>query len=123
MTLQRGVAVAHPGNFLLFRASFYRLIGGTSLYHPPPDQMTGFLYSPTFALLFAPFAIWPVPLGLLFWNVVNTAALYSGLTRLLSPAAARVALMIVFLDCVRSLQNSQSNALVTGLVLAAFLAL
>ena len=123
MTLQRGVAVAHPGNFLLFRASFYRLIAGTSLYHPPPDQMTGFLYSPTFALLFAPFAIWPVPFGLLLWNVVNALAVYYGLTRLLAPRAAQLSLAIVFLDLVRSLQNSQSNGLVTGLVLFAFLAL
>jgi len=123
VTLQRGVAVAHPGNFLLFRASFYRLIHGASLYYPPPDQMTGFLYSPTFALLFAPFAIWPVPLGLLLWNTANALALYYGLTRLLPASAARLALALVFLDVVRSMQNSQSNALITGLILGAFLAL
>ncbi len=123
MTLQRGVAVAHPGNFLLFRASFYRLIHGASLYYPPPDQMTGFLYTPTFALLFAPFAIWPVPIGLLLWNAANALAVYYGVTRLLPPAAARLALVLVFLDLLRTLQNSQSNALVTGLLLVAFLAL
>lgn len=123
MTLQRGVAVAHPGNFLLFRFSFYRLIHGASLYSPPPDQMTGFLYSPTFALLFAPFAILPVPMGLLLWNAANALAVYFGVTRLLPPAAARLALVLVFLDLLRTLQNSQSNALVTGLLLAAFLAL
>lgn len=123
VTIQRGVAVGHPGNFLLFRASFYRLIDGASLYYPPPDQMTGFLYSPTFALLFAPFAVWPVPVGLLLWNCTNATALYYGLTRLLPPPAARLALAIVFLDLLRSMQNSQSNALVAGLIVIGFLAL
>jgi hypothetical protein len=37
--------------------------------------------------------------------------------------AAQLALAIVFLDVVRSLQNSQSNALVAGLILIAFVAL
>lgn len=123
MTLQKGVVVAHPGNFLLFRSTFHRLIDGTSLYYAPPGQMTGFLYSPTFAVLFAPLALLPMPLGLLLWNGANTAAIFYGLTRLLAPPAARLALALIYLDFVRSLQNSQSNAIVTGLVLIAFLAL
>jgi hypothetical protein len=85
--------------------------------------MTGFLYSPPFALLFAPFAVLPFSLGLLLWNGVNALAVYYGLTRLLPPRAARLALAIVFLDVLRSLQASQSNALVAGLMLIAFVAL
>ncbi len=123
VALQKGVFAGHPGNFLLFRYTFHRLIGGGDIYHPPAGEMTGFLYSPTFALLFAPFAVWPVPIGLLLWDGINALALYYGLTRVLPPRAARLALTIVFLDLLRSLQNSQSNALVAGLILAAFVAL
>lgn len=123
VALQKGVAAGHPGNFLLFRYTFHRLLAGTNIYYPPPGEMTGYLYSPTFALLFAPFAVWPVPVGLLLWDLANALALYVGLTRLLPSGAARGALAIVFLDLVRSLQNSQSNALVAGLILAAFIAL
>ncbi len=123
VTLQKGMITRDVGNFMLFRHTFYRLISGANIYNPPPGEITGFLYSPTFALLFAPFAIWPVPLGLLLWNGVNALAVYYGLTRLLRPRAARLALAIVFLDVVRSLQNSQSNALVAGLILIAFVAL
>lgn len=123
VAFQKGVAAGHPGNFLLFRYTFQRLVAGKDIYYPPPGEMTGFLYSPTFALLFAPFAVWPVPVGLLFWDMVNALTLYFGLTRLVPPRAARVALAIVFLDLLRSLQNSQSNALVAGLILVAFICL
>ncbi|HWC75376.1 MAG TPA: glycosyltransferase family 87 protein [Gemmatimonadales bacterium] len=123
VTIQKGVLAGHPGNFLLFRATFHRLVGRADIYHPPPGEMTGFLYSPTFALLFAPFAVLPVALGLLLWNGVNALSLYWGIRLLLPARAARVALLIVFLDMMRSLQNSQSNALVAGLILLAFVAL
>jgi hypothetical protein len=109
---------------MLFRSSYHLLIGGSDIYHEPLDQSNGFLYlySPTFALLFAPFAVLPVPLGLLLWNGVNALAIYFGVTRLLPPRAARLALALVFLDVLRSLQNSQSNALIAGLILIAYMA-
>jgi len=43
---------------------------------PPPGEIRDFLYSPSFALLFAPFAIWPFALDLLLWNGVNALAVY-----------------------------------------------
>jgi len=118
VSVQQGVGLTHPGNFLRFRATFHRLVSGADIY-----TNTGFLYSPTFALLFAPFAILPLALGLLCWNGVNALSLYGGLTRLLPARAAHMALLIVFLDLIRSLQNSQSNALVAGLMVLAFVAL
>jgi Glycosyltransferase family 87 len=118
VSVQQGVALTHPGNFLRFRATFHRLVSGADIY-----TNTGFLYSPTFALLFAPFAILPLALGLLCWNGVNALSLYGGLTKLLPARAAHMALLIVFLDLIRSLQNSQSNALVAGLMVLAFVAL
>ena len=118
----QGVLTGQAGNYMRFRDTFYRLISSGDIYNPPPGEITGFLYSPTFALLFGPFAIWPVPLGLLLWNGVNALAVFSGLTRLLPAREARLALAIVFLDVLRSLQNSQSNALVAGLILVAFVA-
>lgn len=123
VTVQKGIVVGHPGNFLLFRYTFHRLISGVDIYNPPAGEMTGFLYSPVFPLLFAPFAILPLALGLLLWNSVNALTLAFGLKRLLPARAARVALLIVFLDMLRSLQNSQTNALIAGLIVLAFVAL
>ncbi len=122
VTVQHGI-LEHSGNFWRFRTTFQRLVSGADIYNPPPSEITGFLYSPTFALLFAPFAILPPALGLLLWNGVNALTLAWGLIRLLPPRRAQLALLIVFLDTVRSLQNSQSNALVAGLIILAFLAL
>lgn len=123
VALQKGVIADQPGNFLRFHDTFYRLITGGNIYYPPVGEITGFLYSPTFALLFAPFAVLPSPLGLVLWNVVNALALYYGLTRLLPQRAAQVALVLVFFDLLRALQNFQSNALVAGLILLTFLGL
>lgn len=119
VTLQKGLH--HPGNFLLFRGAFQRLVGAENLYATTPDYF-GYLYTPTFALLFAPFALLPPLFGLLLWNAANAFTLAGAVTRLLSPRAAAVALAVAFLDVVRSLQNSQSNALMAGLIVLAFLA-
>jgi len=119
VTLQKGLH--HPGNFLLFRGAFERLVGGENLYATAPDYF-GYLYTPTFALLFAPFALLPPLFGLLLWNAANAFTLAGAVTRLLPPRAAAVALAVAFLDVVRSLQNSQSNALMAGLIVLAFLA-
>ena len=117
VTLQKGLH--HPGNFLLFRGAFQRLVGGENLYATTPDY-SGYLYSPTFAVLFAPFALPPPLFGLLLWNAANAFTLAGAVARLLPPRAAAVALGVAFLDVVRSLQNSQSNALMAGLIGAYF---
>jgi hypothetical protein len=119
VTAQKGFA--HPANFLLFRCAFERVVAGQNLYLATP-ACGGFLYSPAFAVLFAPFAVVPPLLGLLLWNALNAGAIYVAVTRLLPWSQARLVLLFVYLDVVRSLQNSQSNALVAGLLVLAFVA-
>jgi hypothetical protein len=114
-------AAAHrSNNFEIFRTSWDNLVAGRDLYAASPRHRDVFLYSPPFALLFAPFAVVPIWLGVLLWNGVNAAALYWGLGRILSPDQAFAARAIVFLDAVGSMQNVQSNALVAGLMIVAF---
>lgn len=119
VTLQKGLM--HPGNFLLFRCTFERLIHGQQLYIDHPG-CSGFLYSPAFAFWFGPFALLGPLLGLFCWNALNGAAPVLALSRLLDPRQARWVLVFIYLDVVRSLQNSQSNALIAGLLVAAFVA-
>lgn len=119
VTLQKGLI--HPGNFLLFRCTFGRLVHGQSLYLNTPDCF-GYLYSPAFALLFAPFALLPPLLGLFCWNAINAALPVWAISRLLDPRRAQLVLVFIYLDVVRSMQNSQSNALVAGLLIFTFLA-
>ena len=110
-------------NFLIFRGAFDNLLAGRDLYAAYPDRYADhFKYSPTFALLFAPFALLPVSAGLLLWNVVNVSALWAALARLLPPRDAWIAMLIVLPEMVGNIQNAQSNALVTALVIGATLA-
>src|SRR5207302_6785485 len=56
VTVQQGV-VGRSNNFKVFRAAAVNLLAHRDLYAAHPDQHFDFYkYSPTFALLFAPFA-------------------------------------------------------------------
>jgi hypothetical protein len=118
VSLQAGAQ--HSNNFEIFRTAWGNLIGGRDLYGANPSHHDFYKYSPTFALLFAPFALVPVTIGLLLWNAANAAALYWSLGRALEPRPALAARAIVFLDAIGSMQNAQSNALSAGLMIMAF---
>ncbi|HMC56165.1 MAG TPA: glycosyltransferase family 87 protein [Gemmatimonadaceae bacterium] len=117
-SLQAG---AHRNNnFLIFLTAWDNLRAGRDMYAASGRHFDIFAYSPTFALLFAPFAALPFTIGVLLWNGVNAAALYWALGRVLTSRGALVARAIVFLDTVGAMQNVQSNALLAGLMIIAF---
>ena len=121
VTIQRGV-FRFANDFAIFRASFWNLISGRDLYVLRLEQAHDlFKYSPTFALLFAPFAAPPFVVGLFLWNVVNALAIFFALRLLLPSDKATVAQALVFLPMLRSMQSSQSNALVAALIIFAFI--
>jgi hypothetical protein len=120
VTIQRGV-FGFPNDFAIFRASFWNLIAGRDLYVLRLDQAYDrFWYSPTFALLFAPFAVLPFGVGLFLWNLVNALAVFFALRLLLPLDQAGIAQALVSLPVLRSIQSSQSNALVAALIIIAF---
>ena len=121
-TMQQGVAHQN-NNFLIFREASLHLLRGQDLYAAYPAAHFDFYkYSPTFALLFLPFARLPFALAMLLWNVLNAGALYLAIGTVLSRRGALIARAIVFLDMLGSLQNVQSNALVAALMILAFAA-
>ena len=121
-TMQQGGTHQH-NNFLIFRAASRHLIAGSDLYALyPAEHADLYKYSPTFALLFAPFAFLPFLPAMFLWNALNAGALYVALGMVLPRRAANVARAIVFLDMLGSLQNVQSNALVAALIIFTFAA-
>ena len=121
VTIQRGV-FSFANDFAIFRASFWNLIAGRDLYVLRLEQAHDyFKYSPSFALLFAPFAALPFAVGLFCWNAVNALALFFALRSLLPRDKAVVAQALVFLPTLRSMQSSQSNALVAAFIIFAFI--
>ena len=120
MTIQRGV-FGFPNDFAIFRASFWNLLANRDLYVLRLDQARDyFKYSPSFALLFAPFAVLPFVAGLFLWNVVNALAIFFALRLLLPRDQWALAQALVALPTLRSIQSSQSNALVAALIIFAF---
>jgi hypothetical protein len=121
-TVQQGVT-SQNNNFRIFRAASRHLLAGLDLYAAyPAEHFDFYKYSPTFALLFAPFAYIPFAPAMLLWNALNAGALYVALRLVLPRRAATVARAIVFLDMLGSLQNVQSNALVAALIVFTFAA-
>ena len=115
-------AIGHVDyNFAIFRQSFYHLAAGRDLYAAyPAEQVDLFKYSPTFAALFAPFALLPTLVALLLWNGLNVLLLWYAIRRLLPPRQANVALALMYLEVVRTTQRAQSNALVTALMVLGY---
>lgn len=118
-----GLEYTRYNNYVIFKQSFVHLIEGRDLYQLfPMDHWDLYKYSPTFALLMAPFAQLPDAIGLFCWNLLNTFVLFIALWRL--PAAApntRYWMFgLVLIELVTSLQNSQSNGLMAGLLIFAF---
>jgi hypothetical protein len=110
-------------NFLIFRWSFLNLANGHDMYAAQPQHHTDlYKYSPSFAVLFAPFALIPFAISLALWDALNTLLLFYAVDRLLPARQAAIALALIYLDALRSMQRSQSNSLVTALVILAFIA-
>lgn len=117
----------HPtsnNNFEIFRASSRHLVDHQDLYSAyPAEHGDLFKYSPTFALLFIPFALMPWGLALALWSAINLVSLWQAVTRLLGEERSTVALAILSLEAFRANEVSQSNGLVVASILFAFMAL
>jgi hypothetical protein len=120
VTIQRGV-FGFPNDFAIFRTSFWNLLANKDLYALRLDQARDyFKYSPSFALLFAPFAVLPFVVGLFFWDLVNALAIFFALRLLLSREESALAQVLVAVPTLRAIQSSQSNALIAALIIVAF---
>jgi hypothetical protein len=121
-----GKAYGHRGpdnNFVIFRWSFLNLASGHDMYAAQPQHHTDlYKYSPSFAVLFAPFALIPFAISLALWDALNALLLFYAVDRLLPRRQAAIAIALIYFEMLRSMQRSQSNALVTALVILAYLA-
>jgi len=112
-------------NFLIFRSSFFHLFDGTSLYELYPSEHNDlFKYSPTFAVLMAPFATLPPVMGAVLWNLSGAMLLIAGILRL--PVAVRTQKTLFWVslpEFIGSTQGFQSNIHVVGLLLLFFSAI
>ncbi len=110
----------HYNNFIIFRQAFVHLVEGRDLYRFfPAEHFDNFLYSPTFAAMMAPFAVLPVWLGLLLWDVAVAGVLVAGIRSIPGLDVRARALLTWFIlpEFIGSAQHSQTNPAIVGLLL------
>lgn len=107
----------HENNFEIFRSAFWHLVARQDLYAASTRYFDLFKYTPTFAVLVAPFALLPFGVGLVAWNLTNAAALYWAIGRLVPAPKATIVRLVAFTEMVGSLQSAQCNALIAALII------
>ena len=121
-----GEEYTNYNNFVIFKQSFFHLLENKDLYSPYPEEHWDlYKYSPTFALIFAPFAVVPASIGLILWNLTNALFVYLAFRHFPGTGEKTKAFMLWFvsLELLTSIQNTQSNGMIAGLVILAFVCL
>lgn len=121
-----GNAYTQYNNYVIFKQSFHHLVEGNDLYKLYPEEHWDlYKYSPTFALLMAPLAILPDFPGLFAWNLLNVLLLFFALKKLPVKSDKSFLLMMAFiaLEMFNATQSSQSNCLITAMLILAFLSM
>ena len=122
--LPGGQSYTHYNNYLIFKDSFFHLIEKKDLYQLfPSEEFDYYKYSPSFALAMFPLAYLPDGIGLFIWNFLNSFVLFLAIYKLPAQTEKRKLWMFLFvlIELITSLQNSQSNGLIAGLILLAFI--
>lgn len=109
-------------NYIIFKNSFYHLLSSKDLYILYPDEQWDlYKYSPAFALFMGLIAWLPNVIGLIVWNVLNALVLFWAIKMLpFRQRTISLLLWFVFLEMLTSIQSSQSNAMLAGLIIAAY---
>ena len=118
-----GIEYTKYNNYVIFKQSYFHLIENKDLYQLyPQEHWDLYKYSPTFSLLMGLLAYLPDFLGLLIWNLLNAFVLFFALWKLpFSSDKKRIwAFLFLVIELVTSLQNAQSNGLMSGLIILAF---
>ncbi len=121
-----GEPYTHYNNYIIFKQSFFHLLENKDLYRDyPAEHWDYYKYTPTFSVLIAPFALLPDAIGLFGWNLLNVLVLFFALWKFpfKSHKAKLFAIGFILIELFSSVHNAQSNALIAGLILFAFLLL
>lgn len=113
-------------NYVIFTSAPKHLSEGSNLYKSYPEEHWDlFKYSPVFALFMNGFAVLPDLPGLTLWNLLNILVIGLALHRVIKLSGWKILLFILLFipELVATTQNSQSNALIAGLIVLAFTSL
>lgn len=114
----------HYNNYVIFKQSAIHLFSGQNLYiHYPQEHFDLYKYTPTFSLAMAPFVILPNLAGLILWDLINVLVWALALYKLQQQSNKLfiIGLFVGLLELYITTLNSQSNALITGFLIFAWL--
>lgn len=116
------ITLHSANNFFIFKASLGHLLTHNNLYlYYATEHQDLFLYNPTFVVLFAPFAVLPVKLGMIAWLSVLGLFYYFAFTQLtLFKHKATAVFLFCFIEMITSLQGLQLNGVNAVLMLLAY---
>lgn len=107
-------------NYIIFKKAYNHLVEQKNLYVAYPDEYWDlFKYSPLFALSMGTLAYLPDLPALAIWNLLNSLILFFAIKSLLflSEKKRSFILLAILPELIINLQNSQSNALMAGLMI------
>lgn len=119
-------AYTHYNNYIIFKQSFFHWFDGLNMYiHYPEEQYDLYKYSPAFAMAFGVLAWMPDWLGLGLWNLMNVWVLVYAISKLplITKKQQLVFGLLMLQETITATINSQSNALIAGLLILAWVAL
>lgn len=121
--LEGGKEYNRYNNYTIFERSFHHLKNQEDLYVLyPEEQWDLYKYSPTFSVFFGFFAMFPDVVGLILWNLLNCFLVVLAVYYLPKIPEKHKSLLLIFcvFEMLTTLQNSQSNGLMAGLLILAF---
>jgi hypothetical protein len=110
-------------NYVIFRQSFFHLIHHQDLYAAYYSECWDlYKYSPAFSMFFGLLAYLPDAIGLFLWNALNAFVLFVAVYKLpeIETKHKSFMLFVMGLELMTTMQNSQSNGLMAGLLILAF---
>lgn len=109
-------------NFIIFRRSFDHLLAQSNLHIEYPSEYYDlFLYHPSFAILFSPFSLLPVPVSLILWLIVCSVVMFYSIRSLPINQEQKVFFWwFILIELVTSLHSQQTNPLIGALGLLTF---
>ena len=108
----------------IFYRAYFHLTEHKNLYlFYPAEYFDEYLYSPSFAVLFAPFSKLPYYVAYFLWNNLSMMIIPFMAYRLplLSDRKKALFCYIVLIEFLTCLQGTQTNAMIAGMILCTFL--
>ena len=109
-------------NFIIFRQSYFHLMHETNLYAEYVSQYWDhYYYSPSFAVLIAPFSFLPTQLGAFAWGILDAGLLFYAIRQL--PINAQKQNFILILsanEMMNAASNLQSNGIMAATLILSF---